>query len=173
MDLKTHFVLPFVVVAGVLGAVAEVRAAEADPNIVVILRGVGQLMPDPPIEGALCYQAELVDAHTDIVVGSGIDCLEDITMVGGGISLDRTTFFHFPQGELVANGITTVAPVTGGSPGFTHVVGDIPAPGTNSIIDGTRRFSGATGSVRLSGAVDLSGFPAATGFNCIFVIDLD
>jgi hypothetical protein len=173
MDLKTHFVLPFIVVTGVLGAAAEVRAANADPNIVVILRGVGELMADPPIADALCYQAELVDAHTDRVIGSGIDCLENIQMVGGGISLDRTTFFHFPQGELVASGITTVAPVTGGSPGFTHVVGDIPAPGTNSIVDGTRRFSGATGSVRLSGAVDLSGFPAATGFNCIFVIDLD
>jgi hypothetical protein len=173
MDLKTHFVLPFIVVTGVLGAAAEVRAANADPNIVVILRGVGELMADPPIADALCYQAELVDAHTDITVGSGIDCLENIQMVGGGISLDRTTFFHFPQGELVASGITTVAPVTGGSPGFTHVVGDIPAPGTNSIVDGTRRFSGATGSVRLSGAVDLSGFPATTGFNCIFVIDLD
>ena len=173
MDLKTHFVLPFIVVTGVLGGAADVRAANADPNIVVILRGVGELMADPPIADALCYQAELVDAHTDRVIGSGIDCLENIQMVGGGISLDRTTFFHFPQGELVASGVTTVAPVTGGSPGFTHVVGDIPAPGTNSIVDGTRRFSGATGSVRLSGAVDLSGFPAATGFNCIFVIDLD
>ena len=171
MKLKAHFMLTFIIAAGIFGTAAH--AQNADPNLVVILRGVGQLMADPPIPDALCYQAELVDAHTDRTVGTGIDCLEDIQMVGGGISLDRTTFFHFPQGDLVANGITTVAPVTGGSPGFTHVVGDIPTPGTNSIISGTGRFSGATGSVRLSGAVDLSGFPAATGFNCIFVIDLD
>ncbi len=173
MELKTYLVLPFIIAAGILGTPTDAQAQNADPNIVVVLRGVGPLMADPPIADALCYQAELVNAHTDHVVGSGIDCLEDIQMVGGGISLNRTTFFHFPEGDLVANGITTVAPVTGGSPGFTHVVGDIPAAGTNSIIDGTQRFAGATGSVRLSGAVDLSGFPAATGFNCIFVIDLD
>jgi len=28
-------------------------------------------------------------------------------------------------------------------------------------------------SIRLSGAVDLTGFPSLTVFNCIFVIDLD
>jgi len=173
MKLKTYFILPFIIAAAVLGSSVVAQAQNSDPNIVVILRGVGQLMADPPIANALCYEAELVAAHTDHVIGTGIDCLEDIQMVGSGISLNRTTFFHFPQGDLVANGITTVAPVTGGSPGITHVVGDIPAPGTNSIIDGTRRFSGATGNVRLSGAVDLSGFPSATGFNCIFVIDLD
>lgn len=172
MNFKALLIIPFVMATGLLSTTAA-RADAADPNIVVILRGVGELMADPPIADALCYETELFNAHTDRVIGSGIDCLEDIQMVGGGISLNRTTFFHFPQGELVAAGITTVAPVTGGSPGFTHVVGDIPAPGTNSIIDGTRRFSGASGSVRLSGAVDLSGFPAATGFNCIFVIDLD
>lgn len=173
MNLKAYFLLPIIMATGMLGASVDAQAQNADPNIVVILRGLGELMAAPPITDALCYEAELVQAHTDRVIGTGIDCLEDIQMVGGGISLNRTTFFHFPQGDLVANGITTVAPVTGGSPGFTHVVGDIPAPGTNSIINGTRRFAGATGSVRLSGAVDLSAFPAATEFNCIFVIDLD
>ena len=173
MDLKAYFVVPFVTASVLLGASVVAQAQNSDPNIVVILRGFGELMAEPPIADALCYQADLVDAHTDRVLGSGIDCLENIQMVGDGLSLNRTTFFHFPQGDLVASGITTVAPVTGGSPGFSHVVGDIPAPGTNSILSGTRRFAGATGSVRLSGAVDLSGFPGATTFNCIFVIDLD
>ena len=173
MKLKAYFVLPFVVATGILGVGVDAQARNADPNIVVILRGLGEVMADPPIAGALCYQAELFDAHTDRLIGTGIDCLEDIRMVGGGIALNRTTFFDFPQGELVANGITSVVPVTDGSPGFTHVVGDIPAPGTNSIFDGTKRFSGVTGTVRLSGAVNLSDFPDATEFNCIFVIELD
>jgi len=173
MKLQSYLVLAVMIAAGVFGNIAVTQAGNADPNIVVTLRGAGELMADPPIAGALCYQADLVNTHTDHVIGSGIDCLENITEVGDGLSLDRTTFFHFPQGDLVASGVTTVAPVTGGSPGFTHVVGDIPAPGTNSIVAGTKRFSGATGSVRLSGAVDLTGFPSLTVFNCIFVIDLD
>jgi hypothetical protein len=173
MKLQNYLVLPVMIAAGVFSSIAVTQAGNADPNIVVILRGAGELMAEPPIDGALCYQAELVNAHTDHVIGSGIDCLENIMEVGDGLSLDRTTFFHLPPGDLVASGITTVAPVTGGSPGFTHVVGDIPALGTNSIVDGTKRFAGATGSVRLSGAVDLTGFPSLTVFNCIFVIDLD
>jgi len=44
----------------------------------------------------------------DRVTGTGIDCLEDIEVAGGGISLNRTTFFRFPRGDLGANGITTV-----------------------------------------------------------------
>ena len=173
MNLHNYLVLPIMIAAGVFGNIVVTQAGNADPNIVVILRGAGELMAEPPIESALCYQADLVSAKTDRVIGSGIDCLENITSVGDGLSLDRTTFFHFPQGDLVASGITTVAPVTGGSPGFTHIVGDIPAPGTNSVVDGTKRFAGATGTVRLSGAVDLTGFPSLTVFNCIFVIDLD
>lgn len=173
MYRKTSIVSLFLVATGALAIMATAQSQNADPNIVVILRGEGLQMTNPPIDGALCYQADLVDAHTDRVIGSGIDCLENIVTVGDGISLDRTTFFHFPQGDLIASGPTTVAPVTTGSPGFTHVVGDIPGPGANSIVDGTRRFKGATGSVRLSGAVSLADFPAATLFNCIFVIDLD
>ena len=74
---------------------------------------------------------------------------------------------------LVANGPTTVVPIFGdSSPDFTHVVGDVD-PLESNIIHGTRRFGGASGSVRLSGIVNLSQFPATVGFNCIFVIDLD
>ena len=89
------------------------------------------------------------------------------------MTLDRTTFFSFPQGELVASGVTTVAPILNGSLDFTHIVGDIPATDFDSIVSGTKRFANSTGRVRLSGAVDLADFPASVGFNCVFVIDLD
>ncbi len=149
------------------------EAQNADPNIVVVLRGPSELMDnlDAPIPGALCYEAELVNAHTDVVIGTGIDCLEDIAQVGDAFAINRTTFLSFPQGELVANGPTTVAPFVTAAAGFTHVVGEIPE--ANSIIDGTGRFAGRTGTVRLSGAVGLTNFPAEVLFNCIFVIDLD
>ena len=152
---------------------STVLAEGADPNIVVVLRGDGTLLDEPPVEGALCYPADLIDAGTDRTIGTGIDCLSNITSVGDGFLLDRTTFLHFPEGTLIASGPTTVMPSAGGTPGFSHIVGEIPAPGTNSIDSGTGRFSGATGSVRLSGAVNMGAFPAAIVFNCIFVIDLD
>ena len=145
----------------------------AGPNQVVTMLGVGSLMADPPITGALCYEADIVDTMNGRIIGAGIDCLENILEVGDGLSADRTTFFDFPEGNLVANGVTSIAPVTGGSPGFTHIVSDIPTPDSNNISYGTKRYAGASGRVRLSGAVDLTGFPSAVGFNNIFVIGLD
>ena len=81
---------------------------------------------------------------------------------------------------MAATGRTTVAPIFEGSPGppsATHIVGDITGPGGDNILTeyGTRRFRNKSGSVRLSGAVDMSalGTLGEIGFNCIFVIDLD
>jgi hypothetical protein len=92
---------------------------------------------------------------------------------GSAFSIDRTTIFNFPQGRLVARGLTTVVPIFGSSsPDFTHVVGDVD-DATDNIVSGTRRFANATGNVRLSGIVNLTTFPAVIDFNCIFVIDLD
>jgi hypothetical protein len=173
---RTMLVLAAIVVAVSAIGVAAGSAAEgraADPNLVVILKGPGDLMAEPPIAGALCYETDLYNAHTDSVIGTGIDCLADITAVDNGFLVNRTTIFDFPQGKLYANGPTSVVPTTGGSPGVTHIVGDIPADGTNSIVGGTKRFANASGSVRLSGAVDMSAFPGTIGFDCIFVIDLD
>jgi hypothetical protein len=50
----------------------------------------------------------------------------------------------------------------------------VPNPGANSIIGGTGRFQNATGSVRLSGAVNLSELgDGVITFDCVFVINLD
>ncbi len=151
----------------------SVGAKPADPNIVVVLKGTGELLEEPPIAGALCYKTDLYDAKTDKIIGTGTDCLADIEAVDPGFLINRTTIFNFPQGTLYANGPTSVVPKTGGSPDITHIVGDIPAMGTNSIVGGTGRFAGATGRVRLSGAVNMIDFPGAIGFDCIFIIDLD
>jgi len=142
-------------------------------NIVVLLEGPGEFLEEPLVEGALCYETDLMEATSGRVIGTGVDCLADITAVGDGFLIDRTTIFRMPGGEIWANGPTSVVPTTGGSPDFTHIVGDIPAPGTNSIVDVTGRFAGASGSVRLSGAVNMAAFPDTIGFNCLFVIDLD
>ncbi len=177
----------------VVGLVAPVIAQAKDGNnIVVTLRGVGGLMlpgDNPPLPGpALCFETDLFDTKTDRLIGSGIDCLDEIVSYDSDgtspgvdafptLELTRTTFFYLPQGTMAATGRTTVAPIFEGSPSVTHIVGDITGPGGDNILTehGTRRFKNKSGSVRLSGAVDMTALATLgeIGFNCVFVIDLD
>ena len=149
------------------------EAKEADPDIIVILRGAGVPVATPADVVGTCLETDLFDASTNRLIGTGIDCLDFAEVDGASFSINRTTVFNFPEGRLVASGLTTVVPIFGGSsPDFTHVVGDVD-DATDNIVSGTGRFKNATGNVRLSGIVNLSSFPTTIGFNCIFVIDLD
>lgn len=133
----------------------------------------------PVIEGTgtvsgVCFDMELVDLTTGLNVGTATDCLADLVDELGGTKLVGTTYFNFNGGAtIVTRGQTTVMPVLHGSPGFTHITG-AGADG-NGILYGTNQYSNATGSVRLSGMVNLSQL-ASNGqitFDCIFVIDFD
>jgi hypothetical protein len=87
--------------------------------------------------------------------------------------MTATTFFYFPGGTLVSRGRVTVQPVLTGSTDFTHITGAVPSPYGNNVIYGDGKFKKAVGSVRLSGAVNMSAF--ADGlifFDCVFVIDI-
>ena len=149
-------------------------AGQADPAIVVTLKGEGLPVAAPAGIPGLCFETTLFNTHTGAEIGTGIDCLDILADDGAGsFSINRTTIFSFPQGQLVANGLTTVVPVFGGSsPGSTHIVGDVD-DSTLNIVSGTHAFAGSSGNVRLSGAVNLANFPNTIGFNCIFIIDLD
>ena len=132
---------------------------------------------------AICFDVDVVNVKNGQVIGSGTDCLSNITSVGveGGLALVGTTFFHLRQGTLIVRGATTVQPVTHDptmtSSGHlvTHITGA--ASPENSILEGTKRFSDKTGTTRLSGMVDMSNFDGEVGspifFDCVFVIDLD
>jgi hypothetical protein len=129
---------------------------------------------------AWCFDVDLVDMKNQQVIGTGTDCLADVTPMTPGVKLVGTTYFHMPQGDLVVRGNTSVQPVfhpieTPDGQSMTHITG---AAGIgNAVIDGTKLFAGATGTARLSGMVDMSAFFTNVGdpitFNCIFVIDLD
>lgn len=147
------------------------------PILVVNARGFAREVVDPRHPNADCVRVRMFDVTTNTRLGHMIECFENITPeANGGFYLDRTTYFKFQvgtqRGELGAAGVTTIQPVLAGSPERTHIVGDIPPEGTNSIISGTGSFRNATGRVRLSGAANLADL-SNRFFDCIFVIDLD
>ena len=168
----------------ILSTIFATSSALAGETHVVALRGTdtGELRPSPvPGEDKelLCFDVDLIDLKTGDVIGTAADCLEVLGMDEcGGIQVVGTTVFNFPQGTLISRGNTSVQPKTHGSAGITHITGSIPQAGDNDVLYGTKRFKGATGPVRLSGAVNMQPDVPATGdltitFDCIFVIELE
>ncbi len=136
----------------------------------------GDFMDDP----AICFDTELVNMKNRQVIGTATDCLSNITPVGSGLALIGTTYFHLPQGTLIVRGKTTVQPVTQETvtpdgQTITHITGA--SSGQNAIIGGTGRFADSTGTVRLSGMVDMTEFAGNVDdpivFDCLFIVDLD
>jgi hypothetical protein len=145
-----------------------------EPNEEELARGV-------PAD-AVCFDVPLTDVATGEVVGTGTDCLFEITALEeGGVMLSAQTTFNLPEGSFTAAGRTSVQAITTGEASgaggeLTHITGAIPIPGTNNIIAGTGVYEGLEASVRLSGSANLGGaegvegFPATMGFDCIFVV---
>lgn len=142
----------------------------------------------PDIDGdfvddeAICFDVDLVNMKNQQVIGTATDCLSNITPMGlgGGLALVGTTYFNMPNGTLITRGNTTVQEVLqsivtpSGQP-ITHITGA--SSDGNSIIGGTGRFANSTGTVRLSGMVDMTNFFGNVGdpivFDCLFSVDLD
>ncbi|TET99691.1 MAG: hypothetical protein E3J23_04290 [Candidatus Stahlbacteria bacterium] len=161
---------------------AECKASEMKKVYVVQIRGsdVGETRMVPDIDGdgkldeANCFDIEMVDLTTNKVIGTATDCLSNVKKVGDGLALVGTTYFNFENGTIVSRGNTSVQPATHEYKGVTHITGAAPSGG-NDIISGTGEFEGATGSVRLSGMVDMSNTMDENiiKFDCIFVITLE
>lgn len=156
----------------------------------------------------LCYEAELRDLQNRKVRGYGVDCLGINPVIstplvgplgtehgtpGGPVNgdalspqIDAITFFFFPGGHFVADGLTTVRPIfdgvgdgkdAGGNPGpfgaITHITGSIPGAGSYiSEASGRYRKLAGKGRVRLSGAVNTDDFFSnlSMSFSCYFTI---
>ena len=154
----------------------------SETNLVLNLKGTAtgfeSTVPDNETAGIMagnCFEAELIYVPTGKVIGTGIDCLSKVRETGGGLALVGTAIFDFgPFGTLTTQGLTSVQPKTHGSDPITHITGAIPSVGENSIVDGTGLFEGATGTSRLSGAVNMSNIHNnEITFDCLFIIDLD
>ena len=134
--------------------------------------GVGGVLP------ALCFDVDMRDLSTGKKVGTGIDCLSEVTDVSGGISLLATSIFEFKNGTIVNRGYTSVQPKTVGSPDITHITGSIPTSTDSTLIAslGKGKYAGKTGQTRLSGAVAMKALGDGRlqiTFDCIFVVTLD
>ena len=164
------------------------KAQGAGNHFVLNLIGSGNMYEGtvPDIDGdfiddpAICFDTDLVNMRTQQIIGAATDCLSNITSIGTGLALIGTSFFHTPEGTLITRGKTTVQPVLQqtvtpkGQP-ITHITGASSAG--NSIIGGTGRFANKSGTVRLSGMVDMTNFAGNVGdpivFDCLFIVDLD
>lgn len=135
-----------------------------------------QAVPDPHdlIPGgdlASCYTVDLIDVPKDRTVGTATDCISVLGLANGGVQVVGTTIFDFGGGHtFTTQGLTSVQPTTHGSPAITHITGAIPTPGSNGVIAGAGRFEGFAAEARLSGAVNLTSFPASAAFDCLFVV---
>jgi hypothetical protein len=140
-------------------AAAEMRASPLDES---------QTLP--------CFDVPLVDLTTGEIMGMGTDCL---SVAGpddcGGLQVTATTVFQFdPDNSLTATGETSVQPTTFGSPDATHITGAIPSTGEENIEGGTGVYADATGTVRLSGAVNMANLESKgeATFDCLWVMDV-
>lgn len=169
-------------------AYAGNQQENAGKHLVLNLVGSGEMYEStvPDIDGdgnddsAMCFDVQLVDVHTNQVIGKGTDCLSMVVPTGTGVALVGTTYFHLQGGTLITRGKTSVQPVfhptvTPRGLTVTHITGA--SSDQNSIIGGTGRFAGATGTARLSGMVSMANFAGNVGdpinFDCLFVVDLD
>lgn len=120
-----------------------------------------------------CYAAPSQDPTTGIGIGNVVECLR-VVPAADGAQLNALVFHVFSGvdgGTIVTLGLTSVRPFFEGvgdaNGASTHVTGSIPAD-DSGIVGGAGAFAGATGSARVSGAVNLSSFPEALTFDCLW-----
>ncbi len=188
MKLKTVILAIMAIYLAIASNALYARQGGGD-ILVLNLVGIGEMYEDevPDIDGdgvdddAICFDVELFNAEDGRVIGTATDCLSQIENGdNGGLALVGTTYFYMHHGMLITRGRTTVQPTnhsttTPSGQMITHITG---ASGTsNAILYGTDRFADSTGTVRLSGMVDMTYFEGNVGdpiaFDCLFVINLD
>ena len=140
---------------------------------------VAEMRPNPldPTQELPCFDVPLHDLVTGEILGMGTDCLsvaEDQESCNG-LEVTATTVFQLKEGSLTLQGLTSVQPTTFGSSEVTHITGSIPQDGENSIIAGDGIYENASGSVRLSGAVNMANMESKgeATFDCLWVVYLD
>lgn len=169
------------------GSALASEYGSGDKRLVLNAKGVGTayVCEIPPTALgttiAYCFDVPLLNPNTGETVGMLTSSLADVVHVDPNepsrMFATITSSFKLGSSKLVTRGPGSVQPFTGGSPTMTHMTGAIPSPGENNVLYGTGRFVAATGSVRESGAVNLSVFRGQPGdnitYDLLFVITLN
>ena len=164
----------------VVSQAVKATANDMTQRLVLQMKGTAaaEMRPNPLDESQTlpCFDVPLVDLTTGETMGMGTDCL---SVSGpdecGGLQVTATTVFQFdPDNSLTATGETSVQPTTFGSPDATHITGAIPSTGEENVEGGTGVYADATGTVRLSGAVNMANLESKgeATFDCIWVMDV-
>ncbi|MEM8528142.1 MAG: hypothetical protein AAGG68_26095 [Bacteroidota bacterium] len=156
---------------------AMIDPTEVDENKMVLrLVGtdVGETRTVEGLEGN-CFDVDLYDVRSGQKIGTATDCLSNVNEVGEGLALTGTAIFNLPGGQILSRAATSVQPKTHGSNDKTHITGAIPNEGENNILSGDGKYADAKGSVRLSGAVDMSNVMSDNeiSFDCLFLLELE
>ena len=170
-----------IALTAVLPRQAHVFAAQTvAPTHLFQMKGtaIAEMRPNPidPTQELPCFDIPLHDLVTGEVLGMGTDCLsvaEDQESCDG-LEVTATTVFTLDEGSITFQGLTSVQPTSFGSPDSTHITGSIPQDGENSIVSGDGIYENASGSVRLSGAVNMANLESKgeATFDCIWVMDV-
>jgi len=159
-------------------------------NLVLNAKGEAAAYPCqiPPTDrgttDALCFNIPLYNLKNGQIVGTLKDALTDFRIneaFPSGIIATVRSHFQFHDDDehqlLVTGVIGSVQPFLEASTSMTHLTGFIPNKGDNNVLDGTGRFQDRSGTVRESGAVNLSKFTGkggdVIGFDLIWVINFD
>ena len=177
-------------IAAILGTSSIVPYVEADrgdqKTMVLRFIGEGSVLPvderpileglDPAIQAiildpaTLCFEVPLEQMKKNKIIGTGLDCLSNIVVNGDTITLTDVTVFNIKKSVLVSVGDVTIQKNLTEDPTITHITGSFPAG--DNIVYGTKKFEDASGSVRLSGGVNMEDFPNTINFDCLFVVNL-
>ena len=120
------------------------------------------------------------------IIGTGIDCLYSTPAVDGttdtNFGVAAIAMYKFSDGTLVSSGKTSVGVVSAtfgdgpvnfkdnSSPIVNLLTGSIPDADSNSILVGTGKYKGTTGTIRLSGGMYMG--DDQVYFNCVWETDL-
>lgn len=157
-------------------AAAPALAMATDEIRVVTLKGTskGEVRTIRGTEYT-CYDVDLIDTQTGVVIGTATDCLDfaGVTPIGddGGFAITNLSIFNFFDGTVVSLSRTSIQPVETASRRTTHITGEVALGNNIQRKMGTGHFAGKKGNTRLSGMVNLSKADRIS-FDCIFVITI-
>jgi hypothetical protein len=144
-----------------------------------------RMVPDLDGDGvddlARCFDMAVLNVRTGAQIGTGADCIANVTPVDGGLQIDATYYLYLNRGSIIIRGRNTAQPllretvtISDGAP-YSHSVA---ASGDwNAKLGGTGKYRSGEARLRVSGLMNIdnvNGTAEDTAFlDLILVIEHD